>query len=179
MKALRYRKAVVGECIRYAIAHSSLGWVRIAATTQGICKIDFGDSPEALRAGLKAKFPKAELQESNAAFKTVLAYLEDSQRGLEIPLAPQGTPFQKRVWAALQNIPLGSTASYTEIAGQIGKPTAARAVAQACGANPVAVVIPCHRVVRSDGSLAGYRWGVERKRALLKREANCVTRSKM
>jgi len=165
---------MAGESICYAIARSYLGWVLVVATERGICKIDFDDSPKVLHAKLNVEFPEADLQENDPALKAALAFLENSQRSLEIPLDLQGTPFQQRVWTTLQNIPLGSTASYTEIATQIGKPTAARAVAKACAANQVAIIIPCHRVVRGDGNLAGYRWGVERKQAILEREANCV-----
>ena len=165
---------MASETTRYAIAQSYLGWVLIAATERGICRIDFDDSSDALHARLKAELPKAELRDGDPAFKTALAFLEDPERSLELPLDLRGTAFQQRVWATLQNIPLGSTASYTDIAKQIGKPTAARAVARACAANQVAIAIPCHRVVRSDGKLAGYRWGIERKQVILEREAICA-----
>jgi AraC family transcriptional regulator of adaptative response/methylated-DNA-[protein]-cysteine methyltransferase len=175
MKPSEYRTGADGIRIRYAVAQSYLGWVLIAATAKGICAIDFGDDPEILKDRLRAKFPKAELQADDARFRTwvaqVLAFLESPRRTLELPLDIQGTAFQRRVWMALREIPPGSTASYADIAAQIGKPKAARAVAQACASNVIAVAIPCHRVVRSDGNLGGYRWGVERKLAVLDREA--------
>lgn len=124
-------------------------------------------------------FPEAKSQENDPTFTTIvsqtLAFLEAPEQGFTLPLDVQGTAFQRRVWAALQNIQPGSTASYAEIAKQIGNPKAARAVAQACASNKIAVAIPCHRVVRSNGDLGGYRWGIERKRAILERETNSAT----
>lgn len=135
----------------------------------------FGDSPKILQTRLKADFPDAILQDNEPEFKTivsrVLAFLDAPENECPLPLDLQGTAFQKRVWAALQTIPPGFTASYGEIARKIGNPRAARAVARACAANPVAVAVPCHRVIRGNGDLGGYRWGVERKRALLERES--------
>ncbi len=164
--------------IGYAIVPSFPGWVLVAATPEGVCRIAFGDSPEILQVRLKADFPEAILKSNDPEFKTivsqVLAFLEAPEKEWTLPLDLQGTAFQKRVWAALQTIPAGSTASYAEIAREIGNPKAARAVAQACAANPVAVVVPCHRVVRSNGDLGGYRGGIERKRALLERESRNI-----
>ncbi len=170
-----YRKGAVGLTIRYTLARCFLGWIVVAITERGICAIEFGDDPKALRAQLQDHFPKATLEQADADFSTlvnaVTAFIETPAKGLDLPLDIQGTAFQQRVWHALREIPLGVTASYAEIARRIGKPGAVRAVARACAANKLAVVIPCHRVVRGNGALSGYRWGVERKRALLQREA--------
>ena len=176
MKPSIYKNGAQDMRIRFAIAPCFLGWVLVAATAQGICAIDFGDSPETLEEGLHRRFPKAEIQAPDPDFTAmvakVLTFLEDPHRGrLDLPLEVQGTAFQRRVWQILQEIPPGDTVSYTDIASRIGKPNAARAVAQACAANPIAVAIPCHRVVRGNGQLGGYRWGVERKRVLLERES--------
>jgi len=176
MKPKEYRSGGQGISIHFAIAQSYLGQVLIAATRQGICRIDFGDIPEILRARLKSSFPRAELQASEPEFHKivtqVLGFLEKPAQGLDLPLDIQGTAFQRRVWTALQDIPPGTTASYGEVAARIGNPRAARAVAQACASNNIAVAIPCHRAVRSDGGLGGYRWGVERKREILERESD-------
>jgi AraC family transcriptional regulator of adaptative response/methylated-DNA-[protein]-cysteine methyltransferase len=176
MKPTDYKNGAHGMYIRYAIARSYLGWVLVAATAQGICTVDFGDSPEILKEGLRARFPKAELQDSDPGFDAlvakVLAFIESPHLGFDLPLDIQGTAFQRRVWKALQEIPAGTTTSYSDIAARIGQPKAARAVAQACAANTIAVAIPCHRVRRGDGEPGGYRWGVERKRALLERESD-------
>lgn len=175
MAPSQYKAGATDVAIWFAIERSSLGWVLVAATAQGICAIDFGDTPETLTEQLQVRFPKAQLQTSDPAFShwvaQVLALIETPDRGLDLPLDIQGTAFQQRVWQALQAIPSGTTMSYTEVAKQIEHPTAVRAVAAACAANTLAVVIPCHRVVRSNGALSGYRWGIERKRALLEREA--------
>jgi AraC family transcriptional regulator of adaptative response/methylated-DNA-[protein]-cysteine methyltransferase len=174
MKPSEYRTGAEGIRIRYAVSQSYLGWVLIAATAKGICAIDFGDDSEILKNRLRARFPKADLEADDARFRTwveqVLAFLESPRRTLELPLDVQGTAFQRRVWMALREIPAGSTATYADIAAQIGRPKAARAVARACASNTIALAIPCHRAVRSDGNLGGYRWGVERKRAVLDRE---------
>jgi AraC family transcriptional regulator of adaptative response/methylated-DNA-[protein]-cysteine methyltransferase len=179
MKPADYQKGGEGLLIRYAVVQSYLGWVLIAATAHGICRIDFGDAPDTLLTRLTATFPEADLQGDDPAFTTMaaqtLVFLESPREGLALPLDIQGTAFQRRVWSALQEIQPGVTASYADIARRIGQPTAARAVAQACAANNIAVAIPCHRVVRSDGDLGGYRWGVERKRAILAREAVAAT----
>ena len=178
MKPSAYRDGGPGVHIRFAVTQCHLGWVLVAATEQGICAIDFADTPQVLEERLRARFPEAELVGHDPDFRTwiaqVLAFLESPHEGLDLPLDVQGTAFQRRVWTALQEIPPGSTASYADIAARIGNPKAARAVAQACAANRIAVAIPCHRVVRSDGGLGGYRWGSERKRELLEREAKKV-----
>jgi AraC family transcriptional regulator of adaptative response/methylated-DNA-[protein]-cysteine methyltransferase len=175
MKPSTYKNGGQDKPIRFAIVPCFLGLVLVAATAQGICAIDFGDTAEALKEDLHRRFPKAVFQDPDQEFAVMIArildFLEDPRRGrLDLPLDVRGTAFQRRVWLALQEIPSGDIVSYTDIASRIGKPKAARAVAQACAANPMAVVIPCHRVVRGDGDLAGYRWGVERKRVLLERE---------
>ncbi|MEW6674297.1 MAG: bifunctional DNA-binding transcriptional regulator/O6-methylguanine-DNA methyltransferase Ada [Thermodesulfobacteriota bacterium] len=175
MTPSEYQKGGKGKSIRYAVFQFYLGWVLIAVTEQGVCKIDFGNTPEILHTKLRADFPEAKLQVGDPAFKStlsqILPFLEAPEHGLTLPLDIQGTAFQRQVWAALQTIPAGSTATYAEIAKRIGRPKAARAVAQACAANKIAVAIPCHRVVRSDGDLGGYRWGIERKQAILERES--------
>lgn len=175
MKASVYKKGGRGLSIRYAISQSYLGWMLVAATDQGICRIDFDAAPKTLRNRLTAEFPEAKLVEDDPEFKKIIAqtlsFLETPEQTMSLPLDIQGTAFQRRVWAALQTIPPGATASYTEIAEKIGNPKAVRAVARACAANHIAVAIPCHRVVRRDGDLGGYRWGIERKRAILDRES--------
>ena len=175
MKPKEYLQGGPGVSISYAIVQTYLGWMLVAATGRGLCKIAFGDAPERLNAELEESFPNAEFDDDDPWFQEtvthVLAHLEQPQQSLNLPLDIQGTAFQQRVWSALQQIPAGSTRTYSEVAVQIGKPEAVRAVAQACAANKIAVLIPCHRVVRSDGGLGGYRWGVERKRALLAHEA--------
>ena len=176
MKPNEYRQGGPGLLIRYAIVQCYLGWVLVAATDRGICRIDLDDSREVLRKRLEVTFPSASFLEDDADIGHIttqtIAFLEEPAAGLDLPLDIQGTAFQHRVWTALQRIPFGQTASYGEIARQIGDPKAARAVAGACASNPVAVAIPCHRVVKSDGGLGGYRWGIERKRVLLERERN-------
>ncbi|MGU3538814.1 bifunctional DNA-binding transcriptional regulator/O6-methylguanine-DNA methyltransferase Ada [Methylobacterium sp. A54F] len=170
-----YRRGGPGTRIRFAVAESSLGALLVAATERGVCAILLGDDPDALVRDLQDRFPRAELMGGDAAFEgwvaQVVGFVEAPRRGLDLPLDIGGTAFQQRVWAALRAIPVGTTATYTDVARAIGEPASVRAVAQACGANRLAVAIPCHRVVRSDGSLSGYRWGVARKRALLDREA--------
>jgi AraC family transcriptional regulator of adaptative response/methylated-DNA-[protein]-cysteine methyltransferase len=147
----------------------------VAATARGVCAIALGDDPDALLRDLQDRFPKAQLVGGDEAFEQTVALVvgmvESPARGLALPLDIRGTVFQQRVWQALRDIPAGATASYAQIAARIGAPRAVRAVAQACACNSLAIAIPCHRVVRHDGSLSGYRWGVERKRALLDREA--------
>jgi AraC family transcriptional regulator of adaptative response/methylated-DNA-[protein]-cysteine methyltransferase len=174
MTPTAYRKGGVGIRIRFAAAECSLGSILVAATDKGVCAILLGDDPDALARDLQDRFPKAELFGGNDAFERwvaeVIGFVEAPGRGLDLPLDIGGTAFQQRVWAALRAIPVGTTATYADIARAIGEPAAVRAVAQACGANRLAVAIPCHRVVRSNGSLSGYRWGVERKRDLLARE---------
>jgi AraC family transcriptional regulator, regulatory protein of adaptative response / methylated-DNA-[protein]-cysteine methyltransferase len=160
--------------IRFAVGQCSLGAILVACTDRGICAITLGDDPDKLIHDLQDRFPKAGLIGGDGDFEQLVArvvgFVEAPRTGLDLPLDIRGTAFQQRVWQALREIPIGQTASYAEIASRIGEPKAARAVALACGANPVAVAIPCHRVIKNDGSLSGYRWGVERKRALLEKE---------
>jgi AraC family transcriptional regulator, regulatory protein of adaptative response / methylated-DNA-[protein]-cysteine methyltransferase len=164
-----------GLAIRFAIGECSLGSILVAATERGVCAILLGDDPEQLAHDLERRFPRAQLIGADAGFERLVAevvgLVEQPRVGRELPLDVRGTAFQRRVWQALREIPAGQTTSYAQLARAIAAPTAVRAVAQACGANPLAVAIPCHRVVRTDGALSGYRWGVERKRALLAREA--------
>lgn len=161
--------------IRFAIGQCSLGAILVACSERGVCAIELGDDPQALAHELQDRFPQAQLIGGDAEFERLIAQVvglvEAPDNALPLPLDVRGTAFQQRVWQALREIPAGKTLSYAEVAERIGSPTAVRAVAQACGANTLAVAIPCHRVVRSDGSLSGYRWGVERKKALLAREA--------
>jgi AraC family transcriptional regulator, regulatory protein of adaptative response / methylated-DNA-[protein]-cysteine methyltransferase len=175
MTPSQYRAGGAGTDIRFAVGQCSLGAILVAASEKGVCAIFFGDDPDLLTRNLQDRFPKASLLGGDRSFETIVAQVvgavDDPGRGLDLPLDVRGTAFQQRVWQALRRIPSGRTISYGELARRIGAPTATRAVAQACGANPLAVVIPCHRVVRNDGSISGYRWGVERKRALLEREA--------
>jgi AraC family transcriptional regulator of adaptative response/methylated-DNA-[protein]-cysteine methyltransferase len=170
-----FREGGAGQEIRYAIPECSLGPVLIAASEKGVCAILFGDDPEELRRDLQNQFPRARLIGGDKSFEEltakIVAFVEAPADGLDLPLDIRGTAFQQRVWDALRRIPAGSTASYAEIAEKIGAPKAVRAVARACATNRIAVAIPCHRVVRSDGGLSGYRGGVERKRALLEKEA--------
>ena len=169
-----YKKGGKGEAIRYSIAHCSLGLLLVAATEKGLCSIRFGDTETELLGELNSRFPHAQIGNSDAAFQATVAatvaYVEQPRDRFDLPLDIRGTAFQHRVWQALQDIPLGQTASYQDVASAIGSPAAVRAVAGACAANPVAVAIPCHRVVKADGALSGYRWGVERKEKLLRRE---------
>jgi AraC family transcriptional regulator of adaptative response/methylated-DNA-[protein]-cysteine methyltransferase len=175
MTPTRFRSGGRGEAIRFAVGECSLGAILVAATDKGVCSIALGDDPEVLVRDLQDRFPKAALAGGDAAFERwvvkAVSLVEAPALGLDLPLDVRGTVFQQRVWQALRGIPAGSTTTYAEIARRIGAPSAVRAVAGACAANPVAVAIPCHRVVRTDGSLSGYRWGIERKRALLARES--------
>ncbi len=170
-----YRAGGTNAEIRFAIGQCTLGAILVAASARGICAILLGDDPDALARDLQDRFPKATLIGADAGFEATVAQVvglvEAPRLGHDLPLDVRGTAFQQRVWQALRDIPAGATASYAEVARRIGAPTSMRAVAQACGANALAVAIPCHRVVRSDGALSGYRWGVERKRSLLDREA--------
>jgi AraC family transcriptional regulator of adaptative response/methylated-DNA-[protein]-cysteine methyltransferase len=166
--------------IRFAIGECSLGAILVAATARGVCAILLGDDPEELVHDLERRFPRAHLIGADPGFEQrvaeVVGLVESPRAPVELPLDVRGTAFQQRVWQALRDIPAGTTASYAEIASAIGAPRAVRAVAKACAANALAVAIPCHRVVRTDGDLSGYRWGVERKRALLDRERALLDR---
>jgi AraC family transcriptional regulator of adaptative response/methylated-DNA-[protein]-cysteine methyltransferase len=170
-----FRSGGAGAAIRFAVGECSLGSILVAATARGVCAILLGDDPDALVRELQDRFPRARLVGGQRDFEDlvarVVAFVEAPALGLDLPLDVRGTAFQQRVWQALREIPAGRTSTYTSIAARIGVPRAVRAVARACAANTLAVAIPCHRVVRRDGSLSGYRWGVERKRRLLEREA--------
>ncbi|BCJ08925.1 bifunctional DNA-binding transcriptional regulator/O6-methylguanine-DNA methyltransferase Ada [Mitsuaria sp. RG] len=174
MRPREYRAGGQGATIRFALAQCALGAILVAQSERGICAILLGDEPEPLLKDLQDKFPKAQLIGGDDAFERLVAevigFVEAPALGLALPLDVQGTAFQERVWQALREVPAGTTVSYTDIAERIGAPKAVRAVAQACAANAIAVAIPCHRVVRRDGDLSGYRWGIERKRQLLDRE---------
>ena len=174
MKPSTYRDGGADTVIRHAVGASSLGAVLAAATDTGVCAILLGDSEDELLADLRRRFPRAQLVPGDAAFaatlSAVLALVERPGAGADLPLDIRGTAFQQRVWQALRAIPAGETRSYGEIAKAIGAPRGHRAVARACGENALAIAVPCHRVVRGDGALSGYRWGVERKRELLSRE---------
>jgi AraC family transcriptional regulator of adaptative response/methylated-DNA-[protein]-cysteine methyltransferase len=174
MEPRQFRAGGDGVTMQFATGESWLGRVLVAATDRGICAIQFGDDEAALVEDLRKRFPKARIEAAGEEFSGRLAEVLDAVERPEtrhdLPLDILGTVFQQRIWAALRDIPAGETASYAEIAGKVGTPRAARAVAAACAANPLAVVIPCHRVVRGNGDVSGYRWGVERKRALLRRE---------
>jgi AraC family transcriptional regulator of adaptative response/methylated-DNA-[protein]-cysteine methyltransferase len=175
MTPTRFRDGGTGETMRFAIGRSAIGAVLVAATEKGIAAIQFGDDPDVLIRGLQDQFPNAQLVGGDESFEElvarVVAGVENPAAGWDLPLDIRGTAFQQRVWQALRAIPAGETVSYTDIARRMGEPRSVRAVAGACAANKIAVAIPCHRVVHSDGSLSGYRWGVERKRALLDRES--------
>ncbi|WP_394823483.1 bifunctional DNA-binding transcriptional regulator/O6-methylguanine-DNA methyltransferase Ada [Pendulispora albinea] len=174
MTPTAFRKGGRGTSIRFAVGECWLGSVLVAATDKGVCAVLFGDNPELLVRDLQDRFPQAQFVGGDLDFESMVAkvigHVEAPEQSLDLPLDVRGSAFQKRVWQALREIPPGSTASYATVAQRIGQPKAVRAVAQACASNAIAVAIPCHRVVRTDGSLSGYRWGVERKRALLERE---------
>ena len=175
MTPKRYRSGGEGMEIRFALGECSLGTILVAASVQGICAISLGSDPESLLQEFQDRFAKASLvpggKDFDAWVARVVGFVEAPGTGLSLPLDIRGTAFQQRVWQALTEIPVGATISYAELAQRIGSPKSVRAVARACASNPVALAIPCHRVVRSDGALSGYRWGVERKRVLLEREA--------
>jgi AraC family transcriptional regulator of adaptative response/methylated-DNA-[protein]-cysteine methyltransferase len=176
MRPTEYRAGGADQEIRFAVGECSLGSVLVARSPKGVCAILLGDDPDALVRDLQDRFPRATLVGGDTAFEQtvamVIGFVERPATGLRLPLDVRGTAFQQRVWQALREIPVGQTATYSEIAARIGAPNAARAVAQACGANALAVAIPCHRVVRTDGSLSGYRWGVARKQSLLDKEGS-------
>ncbi len=175
MKPSDYKAGGSNSSIHFAVGQCSLGAILVAQSQRGVCAILLGDDPDTLVRDLQDQFPKADLVGADRGFEQLIArvvgFIEAPALGLDLPLDLRGTAFQERVWRALREIPVGSTASYAQIAERIGAPKSFRAVAQACGANHLAVAIPCHRVVRSNGELSGYRWGVERKRQLLEREA--------
>ena len=174
MTPTQYRRGGDGTEIRFAVGQCSLGAILVAATDRGVCAIQLGDDPDALVRELQERFPNADLRGGDGDFEDLVArvvgFVEAPRQAFPLPLDITGTAFQQRVWQALTRIPTGRTATYADIAREIGNPRSVRAVAQACAANPAAVAIPCHRVVRSDGSLSGYRWGVARKAVLLDRE---------
>lgn len=174
MKPRAFRAGGAGAAIRFAVGQCSLGAILVAATTKGVCAIMLGDDPDRLVRNLQDRFPRAQLVGGDLAFDDLVArsvgLVDEPSLAAALPLDLRGTAFQQRVWNALRAIPPGTTSTYSEIAKRVGRPRAIRAVANACAANPVAVAIPCHRVVRRDGDLGGYRWGIERKRSLLARE---------
>ena len=174
MTPSQYRAGGANEDIKFAVGQTSLGAILVASTKKGVAAILLGDDPDELVHDLQDHFPKAHLVGADSEYEALVArvvgFVEAPRIGLNLPLDVRGTAFQERVWKALQEIPAGATVSYTEIARRIGAPTSVRAVADACAANNLAVAIPCHRVVRNDGALSGYAWGVDRKRALIARE---------
>ena len=176
MTGIKHRAAGAHAEVQFAISECSLGRVLVATRGQGVRAILLGDNARALKRELQARFPRTTLiegtKEATAMAAAVVQAIDMPAQNVSLQLDVDGTPFQRKVWRALRRIPAGATASYAEIARRVGSPKAVRAVAQACAANALAVAIPCHRVVRSDGSLSGYRWGVERKRRLLDLEAS-------
>lgn len=175
MTPARYRKGAPDQHLAVAAAQTSLGWLVMAATPGGVCAIDIGDDREALLSGLQRRFPRAELHtptdEVQQWLGKVVAFVEHGGAHPALPLDVRGTAFQHAVWSALRELPPGATLCYGQLAARIGRPEAARAVAAACARNPVAVVVPCHRVLGRDGALTGYRWGLDRKAELLRRES--------
>ena len=171
----QYRRGGAGLELWHAIEPCALGWVMVAATRIGVCAIEFGDRPEVLEETLKSRFPGAAHLGQDPLFtdrvRKTLALIEQPGKHSQLPLDIQGTAFQKEVWDILRQIPPGTSITYSEVARRLGRPRASRAVARACAANCLAVTVPCHRVVRKDGDLGGYRWGLDRKRELLRREA--------
>jgi AraC family transcriptional regulator of adaptative response/methylated-DNA-[protein]-cysteine methyltransferase len=169
-----YRRGAPGTAIDYAMTDTPVGRILVAATARGVCSVRFGDTDDELRSAVAREFPRARLEEGGPRVRGWLAHIAEHLAGLrtrlDVPIDIQGTAFQWRVWHALQSIAYGATKSYKQVAEEIGRPTAVRAVARACATNPVAVVIPCHRVVGSDGSLTGYAYGIERKAAILRKE---------
>jgi AraC family transcriptional regulator of adaptative response/methylated-DNA-[protein]-cysteine methyltransferase len=181
MTPATYRRRGADMVIRYTIAESPLGELLVAATDEGICSVRLGGSSAQLDEDLRKEFALAKLNSDDSALQSaveqIVAHLSGRQKSLDLPVDIRATAFQRQVWEALQRIPYGQTRSYGEVAKEIGKPTAVRAVARACATNPVALVIPCHRVIREDRTMGGYRWGVERKRKLLAQEKNAVSKS--
>ena len=175
MTPATYGRGGQGAAIRYAVVPSPLGKVLVAATDRGVCRISLGDAAAPLERDLKREFPAANIRADAGPLtrwmNSILRYLEGREPHLDLPLDIRATAFQQRVWQELQRIPYGETRSYGDVARRIGRPTATRAVARACATNPTALVIPCHRVVREDGNVGGYRWGPDRKKTLLEREA--------
>ena len=180
MKPLDFKEGGNNTDIYFAVGECYLGTILVAQSIKGICAILLGNDPDKLVRDLQDRFPNANLMGNDRLYEQLVArvvgFLENPEMDLQLPLDIQGTAFQKRVWAALQDIPAGTTVSYTDIAEKIGSPKSVRAVAGACGANLLAVAIPCHRVVRRDGSLSGYRWGIKRKQQLLDKESQGITR---
>ncbi len=178
MTPTAFRKNGEGVDIRFAVAQCSLGALLVAASSTGICEIALDEDPDRLVKNLQDRFRAAKLIGADPRFEgwvaDVVGFVEDPARGLDLPLDVRGTAFQRKVWEALREIPLGETATYAQVAERIGAPAAVRAVARACATNNIALAIPCHRVVRTDGSLAGYRWGIDRKRELIAREAKAA-----
>jgi AraC family transcriptional regulator of adaptative response/methylated-DNA-[protein]-cysteine methyltransferase len=174
MTPSEYRAGGGETQIHFAVGQCSLGAILVAQSARGVCAILLGDDPDTLVRDVQDRFPAATFVGDDRRFArvvaTVVGFVETPSRGLDLPLDIRGTAFQQRVWQALREIPIGSTTSYSDIAKRIGAPRAARAVARACADNPLAIAVPCHRVVRTDGARSGYRWGVARKRALLTRE---------
>ena len=181
MTPATYKRGGAGMEISYIVVDSLLGRLLVGTTERGVCLVCLGDSDEPLEARLRSEYPNATIQRNRGQhcefMEAILDYLEGSQPRLDLPVDLQATAFQWQVWEALRRIPLGETRSYSEIAREIGKPKATRAVAQACANNPAALVIPCHRVIRNDGASGGYRWGLERKEALLAREREMAAAS--
>ncbi|BEG73273.1 bifunctional transcriptional activator/DNA repair enzyme AdaA [Achromobacter xylosoxidans] len=178
MTPTAFRKDGEGVEIRFAVGQCALGALLVAASDTGICEIALHEDPEQLVRNLQDRFKAARLIGADREFEqwmaAVVGFVENPAIGLHLPLDVRGTAFQRRVWEALREIPVGATATYTDIAERIGSPRSVRAVARACATNNIALAIPCHRVVRTDGSLAGYRWGIERKRELIEREAKAA-----
>jgi AraC family transcriptional regulator of adaptative response/methylated-DNA-[protein]-cysteine methyltransferase len=178
MTITNLKKKEPDETIHYKTGKCAFGFILIAYSEKGICAILIHNDDMPLIADLQKRFPKATLIEDESDYKHWLAQMIDfitsPKKGLKLPLDIRGTEFQQRVWQILQTIPLGTTASYTDIATQLGDPKAVRAIARACAANPIALLVPCHRVVRRDGGISGYRWGVDNKRTLIAREAHAI-----
>jgi AraC family transcriptional regulator, regulatory protein of adaptative response / methylated-DNA-[protein]-cysteine methyltransferase len=176
MTPTNYRAGGANTEIRFAISECSLGSILVAQSERGVCAILLGDDPGELARDLQDRFPRANLIGSNGEFgqliSKVVSFVEAPALGLDLPLDVRGTAFQQRVWQELLEIPVGETASYTDVANRIGSPGSAKEVSEACAANALTMAIPCHRVVKKDGALSGYRWGVDRKRVLLEKEAH-------